>query len=87
MGLFLVVSNKAVFSPVNHTLSVLIESGTGMYMGKRRQGSWVGSIVVDRVSAASTTARWSGRVDSTEHPESRSYLSENSDRYGSLTGL
>ena len=43
-------------------------------------------IVAGRVSAASTTARWSSRVDSAEHPESRSYLSENSKRYGSLTG-
>ena len=30
-----------------------------------------------RASVASTTARWSSRVDSAEHPEFRSYLSEN----------
>ena len=32
-------------------------------------------IVAGQVSAASSTARWSSRVDSTEHPEFRSYLS------------
>ena len=37
------------------------------------------NIVVGRVSATSTTARWSSRVGSTEHPESRSYLSDNSE--------
>ena len=31
---------------------------------------------------ARPTARWSSRVDSTEHPESRSYLSENSEGTG-----
>ena len=39
-----------------------------------------------RVSAASMTTRWSRRVGSTEHPESRSCFSENSERHGSLTG-
>ena len=43
-----------------------------------------GDIVVGRVSAASTTARWSSRVGSTEHPESRSYLSDNSKGTGPL---
>ena len=37
-----------------------------------------------RASAASTTARWSSRVDSTEHPESRSDRSENSEGTGPL---
>ena len=40
--------------------------------------------VVGRVSATSMTARWSSRVGSTEHPESRSYLSENSEGMGPL---
>ena len=37
-----------------------------------------------RVSVASTTARWSSRVGSTEHPECRSYLSDKSESTGPL---
>ena len=54
---------------------------------ENKSGYRVGVRVVvlqNRVSAASTTARWSSRVDSTEHPESRSYLSENSGVTGPL---
>ena len=41
-------------------------------------------VLWSRVSAASTTARWSSRVCSTEHPEFRSSPSDNSEGTGPL---